>query len=188
MNNPDNIFIDLNHSKQNILEIIKHSNMDIAQPYLYTKESLFEVLVSYISSCNHEISFYDPQYPFSNKEEFIEWLGRAPEKLSCADKMKIHNIAKEIILYCKSGYDLNKTKYNNYDEVYEDILKIKDYGTISYVRTAVKLFNLTRDVNTQIDCKVPYFIHNQLMLKKRYKDKCVPVLQVKYGKFKIDFS
>jgi len=183
-----NIFVDPNHSKCSLLDIIKHSNMDIHQPYLYVKESLIEILVSYLIHNTHEISFYDPHYPFSNRQEFIEWLGRAPEKLSGADKQNINIVAKEIILYCKCGYDFSKSKYKTYEEVEEAVLKIKEYGTISYVRTAVKLFNLTRDVHNQIECKVPLYIHNQIMLKKHYKDKCVPVLQVKYGKFKIDFT
>ena len=172
----NNIYVDNNHSKCSLLDIIKHSNIDIHQPYLYVKDSLIEILISYLMNNEHEIAFYDPHYPFSNKEEFIQWLGRAPEKLSGADKQKINIVAKEIILFCKSGYDFNKSKYNTYEEVEEAVLKIKDFGTISYVRTAVKLFNLTRDV------------HNQIMLKKHYKEKCVPVLQVKYGKFKIDFD
>ena len=184
----DYIFIDPQHSKCEILDIIKHSNMDITQPYLYTKDALFELLVSHLINSPAEILFYNPQYPFNNKKEFIEWLGKAPVKLSCADKLEVSNTAREIISYCKSGYDFSKTKFNNYEEVEEAVLKIKDYGVISYVRTAVKLFNLTRDTHNQIECKVPTYIHNQIMLKSHYKKRCRPTLQKRYGKFKIDFS
>ncbi len=188
MESLDYIFIDPQHSKCQILDIIKHSNMDLIQPYLYTKESLFEYLVSYLINNNAEISFYNPQYPFGDKKEFIEWLGKAPVKLSCADKLSISNTSREIISYCKSGYDFSKTKFNTYEEVETEILKIKDHGEVSYVRTAIKLFNLTRDVNNQIECKVPTFIHNQITLKAHYKKKCRPTLQVRRGKFKISFD
>tara|TARA_R100000655_G_scaffold23725_1_gene47733 strand:- start:1560 stop:2117 length:558 start_codon:yes stop_codon:yes gene_type:complete len=184
----DMVFIDPQHSKCEILDIIKHSNMDITQPYLYTKDSLFELLISYLMNSKCDITFYNPQYPFNDKKEFIEWLGKAPVKLSCADKLSITNTAREIISYCKSGYDFNKTKYKTYEEVENEVLKIKPHGTISYVRTAIKLFNLTRDVNNQIECKIPTYIHNQIMLRSHYKKKCRPTLQIRYGTFKIDFS
>ena len=182
------VYIDHQHSKASILDIIKHSNIDISQPYSYLKENLLELLVSYLHNTDHEITFYDPHFPFNNRKEFIEWLGRAPDKISGADKYKINQIAKEIILFCKCGFDFKKTKFNTYEEIEENCMKIKDYGSISYVRTAIKLFNLTRDVHNQIECVIPIFIHNQIMLKKHYKDKCVPVLQVKRGTFKIDFT
>tara|TARA_R110000772_G_scaffold25718_1_gene66820 strand:- start:4923 stop:5489 length:567 start_codon:yes stop_codon:yes gene_type:complete len=188
MNTELNLFIDPSHSKCSLLDIIKHSNMDINKAYLYTKDSLLEILISHLINNDNEISFYDPHYPFNNKKEFIQWLGRAPDKLTGADKQNINIVAKEVILFCKSGYDFSKSRYNTYEEIEEALLKVKEYGTISYVRTAVKLFNLTRDIHNQIDCKVPLYIHNQIMLKKHYKDKCVPVLQVKYGSFKLDFS
>tara|TARA_R100001463_G_scaffold16154_3_gene41982 strand:- start:753 stop:1319 length:567 start_codon:yes stop_codon:yes gene_type:complete len=188
MNNDDFIFIDPTHSKQTILGIIKQSNINISQPYILTKDNLFEALKIELAHMNYNLEFYNPTFPFKNKEEFIIFLGQSKEKLSYYETQQISFIAKQIISFVKSGYDYSKSPFKEYDEVERAVLKIKEYGDIFCVRTAVKYFNLTRDYDKQIECKVSPFISSQIQLKNLWKKNSVPTLQIKTGKFKIDFT
>jgi len=184
----DKIYIDHTHSKQTILSIVKQSNLNITQPYLLTKENLFEALISELTHMDYNIEFYNPILPFKTKQEFIIFLGQSKEKLSYYETQQISFIAKNIISFVKSGYDYEKTTYKTYQEIENDILKIKEYGDIFSVRTAVKYFNLTRNSDNQIDCKVSPIIQSQIQLKNMWKSKCVPTYRKKTGRFIIDFS
>tara|TARA_R110000796_G_scaffold223022_1_gene339290 strand:- start:152 stop:700 length:549 start_codon:yes stop_codon:yes gene_type:complete len=180
--------IDPSHSKATILSIVKQSNLNITQPYLLSKGELFGAVLSELNNMEYEIEFYNPTLPFNNKEEFILFLGQAKEKLSYYETQQISFIAKNIISFVKSGYDYNKTSYNTYGEIECDVEKIKEYGDIFCVRTAIKYFNLTRDMNNQIECKISAIIQSQLALKNIWKNKCIPTLQKKSGSFVISFS
>lgn len=188
MNNPT-IYIDNSHTKCFLAEMVQNSNMDIYQPYLFTKEKLMMMINNYLLTCNHELTFYDNSYPFTNKEELIRFLGEPPLKLNTSDKRKINQVAKSIIAFCKSGYDFKKTKFNSFDEVRNACEKIKEYGDIFCVRTAISLFNLTVDnQDDKIIPKLSPLIHNKLQLKNHYKTNCIPTLQVKKGKFLVVFD
>tara|TARA_R100001369_G_scaffold3070_1_gene9956 strand:+ start:4499 stop:5074 length:576 start_codon:yes stop_codon:yes gene_type:complete len=182
------IYIDPSHSKANILAIVKQSNLDIIQPYNLTKENLFTTLVSQLENMTYELKFFNPSFPFCDKKEFVDYLGKSNDKLNQYEKQAISMVAKKIISFCKSGYDFNKSPYTSFDEVECDCLKIKQHGDIFCVRTAIKLFNLTKDINNQIDIKLSLTIHNQLQLKNHFKKNCVPSLQIKKGVFLMDFT
>ncbi len=179
--------IDPHHTKAEIVKIISHSNIDIVKPYDQTKTKLYELLSHYLLNCSHEIYFFIP-LPFTNREEFIVWLGQQPVKLSIAERNQITLNAKEIIAYCKSGYDLSKSKYDSYEEVESECIKIKDHGNLTCVRTCLKLFNLTRNADDRIVCKLPHQLNNQLQLKNEYHKRCIPTFRITRGKYKIDFS
>ena len=182
------IFIDPSHSKQTLLAIIKQSNLSITQPYLLTKEQLFEAITDEIKYGDYELEFYNPTLPFKDKDEFILFLGQTKEKLSYYETQQISFIAKNIISFVKSGYDYDKTTYNNYEEIESDAMKIKEYGDIFSVRSAIKYFNLTRDSNNQLECKISPMIQSQIQLKNMWKNKCIPTYRKKTGKFVIDFT
>jgi|9_EtaG_2_1085328.scaffolds.fasta_scaffold00298_21 hypothetical protein len=189
MENLETIYIHDGHTKCNIIDIITNSNIDILQPYLYSKEKLLNTLSIFLKECNYELNFYG-NHPFSNKEEFILYLGENPSKISGADKRRITDTAKQIIQFCKSGYDFNKSVYNNLDDIYTDCLKIKEYGDIFCVRTAINLFNIVLECEGQelLILKMSKYTHNKLQLKNTYKKKCIPSLQIKKGKFIIDLG
>jgi len=183
------IHIHEGHTKCGLIDIINNSNIDILQPYLHTKEKLLTLLSVFLKECNYDLQFYS-SYPFKNKDEFIIYLGQNPCKLSGADKRRISDIAKQVIVFCKSGYNFEKCIYNNIEDVYNDCLKIKEYGDIFCVRTAVSLFNivLEQEGRDKIELKMSALTHNRLQLKNTYKKNCVPTLQVKYGKFLVVFD
>lgn len=186
--NLQSIDIHPSHTKHSLCRIIQNSNMDIFQPYMLNKEKILNVLESYLLTTDHELKFFDPTLPFQNKKDFIIFLGEAPNKLSSAEKRLISDNAKQIIMFCKSGYDFSKTKYETFLEVHNECLKIKEYGDIFCVRTAINLFNITLPPEEQIQCKISPLLHNQLQIKNAYKKNCVPKLQVKQGKFIVEFD
>ena len=182
------VFISDNHTKNYLCSIIAHSNIDILQPYILNKQKLMYSLSKFLSQQTYDIQFYDPTFPFHNKEELILFLGQSPIKITPGERRMIQDIARKIISFCKSGYDYNKSPYDNLDEVKDDCIKIQNYGDIFCVRNAVTLFNITQDKDNQLECKVSSLIHNQLQLKNQWKKMCVPTLQVKYGKFSVIFD
>ena len=185
------IYIHEGHTKLNMIDMINNSNMDIFQPYLHSKEKLLTLLSSYLSNDNNpDIQFYSVKYPFKNKEDFIKYLGENPVKLTCAERRQINDTAKHIIAWCKSGYDYDKSKYNEYNEVYEDCLKIKEYGDIFCVRTAVALFNITlkSQDKPEIEVVMNDITHNKLQLKNTFKKNCIPSFKITHGKYIIHFD
>ncbi len=185
------IYIHEGHTKLNMIDMINNSNMDIFQPYLHSKEKLLTLLSSYLSNDNNpDIQFYSVKYPFKNKEDFIKYLGENPVKLTCAERRQINDTAKHIIAWCKSGYDYDKSKYNDFDEVYDDCLKIKEHGDIFSVRTAITLFNIVikEQGGDPIQPKISTLIHNKLQLKNHFKKNCIPQFHIKHGKFIIRFD
>jgi len=184
------IYIHEGHTKNNLIGFINNSNMDIYQPYLHTKDKLCVLITNYLNKCNHEINFYSPTFPFSTKKDFINFLGENPNTCSGADKRRINDIARNIIQFCKSGYDFNKSKYNDFDDVYDDCLKIKEHGDIFSVRTAITIFNIVikEQGGDPIEPKISPLIHNKLQLKNTFKRNCIPQFQVKHGKFRITFD
>ena len=176
------IYIHEGHTKNNLIGFINNSNMDIYQPYLHTKDKLCVLITNYLNKCNHEINFYSPTFPFSTKKDFINFLGENPNTCSGADKRRINDIARNIIQFCKSGYD--------FDDVYDDCLKIKEHGDIFSVRTAITIFNIVikEQGGDPIEPKISPLIHNKLQLKNTFKKNCIPQFQVKHGKFRITFD
>ena len=187
----NHIYIHEGHTKLNMIDMINNSNMDIFQPYLHSKEKLLTLLSSYLSNDNNpDIEFYSIKYPFKTKEDFIKYLGENPVKLTCAEKRQINDTAKNIISYCKSGYDLDKTKYNDFNEIYEDCIKIKEHGDIFCVRTAIALFNiaLKQQDKPEISVKMNDITHNKIQLKNTFKKNCIPTFKITHGKFVIHFD
>lgn len=188
MDDIDYVFIDPWHTKTRIQYIIQHSNIDIFAPYKHNKEKLMDSLTEYLSVNKHEICFYDPSIPMKNRKDLIIYLGRAPDKLTEGEKNTIAKNAKDIIQFCKSGFDFNKSHFKTIDEVKQECIKIKNHGDIFCVRTAIKLFNVCLEPKDHIKCHLSTKIHNELQLKNIYKNKCIPSLQVKHGKFLIEFD
>ena len=190
MNELDISEIDIHpqHTKHMLCKIIQNSNMDIYQPYTLCKDKVISLLSTYLKNTNHELQFFDTTFPFNNKKVFILYLGKSPNLLTSGEKKMITDNAKKIIQFCKSGYDFNKTSFNSMDEVYNQCLKIQEYGDIFCVRTAITLFNITLETDKQIPCNISDIIHNKLQMKNAYRKNCTPSLQIKHGAFKIEFD
>ena len=176
------------HTRSDLVNIIHNSNIVIFTPYKYPKYELIFKLEEYFKSCNHNIEFYDETFSFTNQEELESYLLLPKERLSVKERSQIHNVAKKVIAFCRSGYDYKKTPYKTYNDVEDDCLKIREYGDITAVRTAIKLFNITRDIHNQLECNVSNVKMTELELIKLFKEKSYPTLQVKHGKFTVDLS
>ena len=96
------VFISDNHTKNYLCSIIAHSNIDILQPYILNKQKLMYSLSKFLSEETYDISFYDPTFPFNNKEELIHFLGEDPIKITPGERRMIQDIARKIISFCKS--------------------------------------------------------------------------------------
>tara|TARA_R110000772_G_scaffold38768_3_gene91290 strand:- start:908 stop:1234 length:327 start_codon:yes stop_codon:yes gene_type:complete len=105
--------------------------------------------------------------------------------LSVKKRNEIILNSKKIISYFKNGCNLEKSLFNKQEDILQLINEIKQYGDISSVRRAIKLYNekYKTDIKYEISDEIKY----ELETKKKIKELSIPTIQVKYGKFILDF-
>jgi len=95
------------------------------------------------------------------------------------------NTNKKIKSYVKSGLDNSKDTYNNTDDAICDGIYIAQYGDISSVRKAINLLNQALDIN--IELTISEKVQNELLEKEKIKKNQTPRLQIKHGKYVVEF-
>ena len=154
-------FVNKSHSKKDIINCFKNLEIDLDKNL--TKHEIIELLESKIRDCK----FNDY---IKNPTELIEYLKKPTtrQKFNERKKQEIMCIAHKIIEWSKNKYSFKI--YDDINQPYNDILSICQYGDISSVRRACKLYNMS-----------PYCINNvnpiiskDLMIelnKRKYKKK-----------------
>jgi uncharacterized protein YbaR (Trm112 family) len=79
------------------------------------------------------------------------------------------------------------SSYMSFDDVYNDAVKISNYGGIPSVRKAIELLNKDPKLAYPIELKIPKRVENQIKKKKTLKQSNIP-LYIKRGKFEITFD
>jgi hypothetical protein len=105
--------------------------------------------------------------------------------LSVKKKNEIILNSRKIISFCRNGFNLQKSLFNTEVEIIDLINEIKPYGDISSVRRAINLYN--EHYKTDFEYELSEEIREELETKKKIKEYSVPVLQVKKGKFRLEF-
>jgi len=157
------------HSKNDLIDLINHLGLKIVFSHQDNKKDIQNKLLNYM---NGEVEIKKNYYNIDDKDQLKVYIqNKNPRKLlTTKEKNDVMNIAKFIINYCKSGYDLNCSKYNSIQEIIDDMDYIKQFGDIPSVRRCCKL--LLQDVKlTGITFK-PYIspqVQKTLDDKKVYK-------------------
>lgn len=105
--------------------------------------------------------------------------------LSVKKKNEVILNSKKIISFCRNGYNINKSLFNDVEEIFTLIDDIKQYGDISSVRRAINLINLKYKNN--IECIISSEIKEDLEIKQKIKEFSVPSIQIKKGNFRLEF-
>ena len=105
--------------------------------------------------------------------------------LSVKKKNEIILNSRKIISFCRNGCNLNKSLFNNKEEIIKLIEQIKPYGDISSVRRAIDLYN--KNFKENYIYEISENVKEDLNVKKKIKQYSIPTLQVKKGNFRLEF-
>ena len=136
------MLIHKSHSKTDLIELINLLNLPIVFSHQDNKKNIQDKLRAYI--IHNEIDIKENYYKITNKAGLKEYLMKLNDKKTLTTKQKneVMNIAKYIIQYAKSNYNLDGSKYNTYKEIEDDMNYIKQFGDIPSIRRCCRLLNL----------------------------------------------
>jgi len=165
------INIHSSHSKKDLINFILINDLNIINYENKNKRQLSNIL---------EEHDYPSEVDYSTLTEPNQL-----KSLSVKEKNDLMIKAKQIISYCKNGYNIDRSLYNTFNDLLLDANIIKEYGDIPSCRRAIKLLN--QHINIKLNIKLSLEIKEKLEQKKQIKELAIPQLIVKWGKFKIDF-
>lgn len=126
------------HSKNDLIDLINHLGLKIVFSHSDNKKDIQDKIKEYLRG---DIEIKNNYFNIDDKDQLRVYLEKQnPKKLlTTKEKNEVMNIAKFIINYCKAGYDLNCSKYNDIKEIIDDMDYIKQFGDIPSVRRCCKL-------------------------------------------------
>jgi len=154
-------------TKKDLTKIIEKHNLNI-NPNL-NRNNICKELLKYVKEYNLEYLFEENEF----------------KKLSIKEKDNVILIAKKIKSFVKCGLDINKNLYSDLDNAISDAIYIGQYADISSVRKAVN--SLSEALNIKIPMIISDNVKKMLEEKEQIKKDSVPRLQVKQGKFWVEF-
>ncbi len=130
------------HSKTDLIDIIIDLDLQIKFSHQDNKKMIQDKIIGYLKN-NSKIILYDNFFNIDNADGLVNYLKNPnPKKtLSIKEKNNVMNICKTIISYCKTGYNLDRIRYNTLKELQDDMDFIKQFGDIPSVRRCCKLMN-----------------------------------------------
>ena len=162
------------HSKKELVEVVNSFKLDIPDFLDVNKKELINKIKEALDNLD-EIEPEDEYFFVDTKEELVEYLERHnPSKiLTIKEKDKVMLVAKQIIQYCRNGYYIAYTEYQEYNEIFSDAEICEKYGDIPSCRRAIDLINLDpkllphfRKLNPVISQRVNKKIDNMKKIKK----------------------
>ena len=169
------------HSKNDLIDLINLLMLPVVFSHSDNKKTIHEKLDSLLKT-NFEIK--KNYYNIENKDGLKVFLSnKNPKKnLTIKEKQEVMSIAKFIINYCKSGYNLDASiKYNSYQEIKDDMDYIKQFGDIPSVRRCCKL--LSDDINMKEVFKplISPQVQKELEDKSFSKVQHLKILKIRYS-------
>ena len=129
---------------------------------------------------------------YTNMNELIEYLINpdSSKSLTIKEKNNVMELAKYIMMYVKNGYYLSQSPFLDWDNMYERVIYISEYGDIPSVRKAVDGFNtdarmIDRD---KIQVLMSSRCKKKIERKKRLIQKEKIALVFKRGKYVVDLG
>ena len=126
------------HSKNDLIDLINHLGLKIVFSHQDNKKDIQRKIQNYLID---DIEIKKNYFNIDDKDQLKVFLhNQNPKKLlTTKEKNEVMNIAKFIINYCKAGYDIGCSKYNDMQEIIDDMDYIKQFGDIPSVRRCCRL-------------------------------------------------
>lgn len=140
-------------SKTDLIDIINHLGLPVVFSHQDTKKNIQDKIKSIMKD---DFEIKKNYFNIDTKDQLVVYLEKQnPRKsLTTKEKNDVMSISKFIINYCKAGFDLDCSKYNDIQEIIDDMDYIKQFGDIPSVRRCCKL--LKDDVKLQGITFKPY--------------------------------
>ena len=176
-------------SKCDMIEIIRTFNIDIPNYNTMDKATLSMKLWDELC-CIEDIPTDNELFAINNLEELKTYLtNKNPTKiLSVKEKTKVMKFCKEVIVYCNNGYLIDRSIFNDFEELDIQLRDIAIHADIPSVRRAIRLFNKNPNVIDKIEPIISNRVKKDLELKSKKKVKNYYGLIVKQGKFTLYFD
>lgn len=180
------------HSKKELQEIIEVFELKIANYKNMNKKDICHSLMYELSKIDEIIE--DNEFFFiKNKAELMEYLIHpdSSKSLTIKEKAEVMEIAKYIMMYCKNSYYLSYSPFLNWEDMYEKVKHISQYGDIPSVRKAVDGFNKDPrmlETNQKIEVVMSSKCRKKIERKKRMIQKQKVSLKVRHGTFVFDLT
>ena len=181
--------IDKSHSKTDLVELINTLNLKVVFNHSDNKNSIQNKLKNFIDD-NSELKLEKNIYNVHDKRTLSLYLKNPnPKKyLNVKEKNNIMFICKNIIKYCKAGYCIHSSSYNNEQEIIDDMNYIKQYGDVPSCRRCCKLMNENKASTIKYTPLISPQVQKQLKDKETQKKKIYNQLIVKTGHFELFFD
>ena len=155
------------HSKNDLIDLINYIGIPVVFSHQDNKRDIQDKIKL---AMKEDFEIKKNYYQVDNKDGLHFFLmNQNPKKLlNTKEKNDVMNIAKFIINYCKSGYDVDCSKYKDLKEIIDDMDYIKQFGDIPSVRRCCKL--LRDDLKMDGMTFIPYI---SPQVKKTLDDKKV---------------
>lgn len=177
------MIIDKSFSKSELVEIINELNLRITHSHADNKKELQDKIIEHVKKKNIKIDD-DNMFNIKTRDGLIFFLtNKNPKKtLNIKEKQQVMNIAKNVINYCKRGYCIEFSTYDNFKDLCDDVDFIKQFGDIPSCRRACKLMN--KDDKVRADRFLPLIspqVQRQLNEKKILKQKYSPYIIIRHS-------
>lgn len=181
--------IDKSHSKNDLIEIINTLNLRVVFNHSDNKNSIQNKLKIFIDD-KPDIKIEKNIYDIHDLRSLSLYLkNKNPKKyLNVKEKNNIMFICKNIIKYCKAGYCIHSSSYNDEQEIIDDMNYIKQYGDVPSCRRCCKLMNENKGSTLKYIPLISPQVQKQLQQKENQKKKIIKGLIVKEGQFKLYFD
>lgn len=177
------------HSKKDLLTLCEVFNIEIEDMYDLRKNKLVIELEKYLDMVDY-IEPEEDYYFVDDIEALITYLEKPnPSKsLTITQRQSVIDISRDIISYCRRGYDLEISVFDDIDELLRCAKKIAPYGDISTCRRALYLLRRDSKIRPSIEPEFSNKMKKKLEAKEEARKASLGVMRVTRGKFAVEFA
>jgi len=176
------------HSKKDLLTLCEVFNIEIEDMYDLRKNKLVIELEKFLDMVDY-IEPEEDYYFVDDIEALITYLEKPnPSKsLTITERQCVIDISRDILSYCRRGYDLEISFFNDQDHLLQCAKKIAPYGDISACRRALYLLRRDKKIIPSIEPEFSNKMKKKLEKKEEARKAALGVMRVTQGKFSVEF-
>ena len=176
------------HSKKDLIELTHFFNIEILDIHDLSKIELVNQLENELESIDY-IEPDNTNYFVKSIDELKKFLENPNQQkiLTTSEKERIIQIARDIILYCRNGFNFN-LRINDLETLEGLAITIAPHGDISTCRRALEYLKNDSKITPCITPVISKRVLRQMEVKEALRKQECGKLTIKHGKFLLDFS
>jgi hypothetical protein len=183
------MIIHCSHSKKDLIQVCSVFNIEIEDMYDLSKMDLS----SHLEYVLENMGYIEPEHTYyfiNNLDELITHLEEPNQSkfLTIAEKERVIDSARNIILFCKNGYNNLYPYFRDEEDLKKTAEIIRDYGDISTCRRALHLLRPYKKISPPIEPIISKRVKIQIERKRLLKGDGSGGLLIKKGKVSVSFD